>query len=56
MLETLKIRHYGPIFNVSETGLYCLIRNKLSGIGAGFKKDWCKGVEMRELNNTERLT
>ena len=38
MLETLKIRHYGPIFDVSERGPYCVIRNKVSGIGAELKK------------------
>ena len=33
-----------------------LIQNMLSNIGAELAKDGCKVVEMRELNNTEKLT
>ena len=35
--------------------LHHLMLNKLLSIGAELEKDRCKGVEMRELNDTENL-
>ena len=33
-----------------------LMRNKLSGVGGELGKDRCNGVEIRELNDTEKFT